>query len=295
MTEGALGPPPAPALILVAHGSRDPRAAATVEALAARVRASRANVDVAVAYLEHAQPRLHEALGTAYERGHREAVVAPLLLTAAYHSDIDLPRQLAAAGVAVTPESPVAPAGHATASSASAATTALLVVRQAPVLGPNPALLTALERRIHEAGIPPRDPRWGLVVAAAGSTDPDAQASVTAAAAQLHRRGWSAAVAGFAASAKPTVSEAVALLRTTGVSRVAIASYLLAPGRFSDALRTSGADVVSAPLGDAPEIAGLLIRRYDVAVRALGARRCRRGPRVRPEANSHPPYPMVHL
>jgi sirohydrochlorin ferrochelatase len=268
VTERAPGAPgaPASALIVVAHGSRDPRAAAAVEALAARIRANRTGVDTSVAYLEHARPRLREALTTGYERGHSEAVVVPLLLTAAYHSKIDLPRQLAAAGVAVTPTIHVG-SDHTPAGSAGTGGLRGLAVRQAPVLGPDPALLTALERRIHQVGVAPGDPRWGLVVAAAGSTEPDALRQVTTVAAHLRRRGWGTVMAGFAAAAKPSVPEAVALLRTSGVSRVAIASYLLTPGWFSEAVRSVGADVVSAPLGDTPEVAGLLLRRYDAAVR----------------------------
>lgn len=279
MTEVALAPrsAPVPALIVVAHGSRDPRAAATIEALAARVRASRTDVDVVVAYLDHAGPRLHEALATGYERGHREAVVVPLLLTAAYHSKVDLPRQLAAA-VATPPCGPsAAPAGAGSHG---------LAVRQAPVLGPDPAVLTALERRIHRAGSVPGDPRWGLVVAAAGSADPDALGQVAAVAAALRRRGWGRVVAGFAASARPSVPDAVALLRYGGVARVAIASYLLTPGRFSEALRSAGADVVSDPLADTPEVAGLVLRRYDAEVRG---ERCRPAGGARPSHRSTSP------
>jgi sirohydrochlorin ferrochelatase len=291
MIERVLGPQgaPGPALIVVAHGSRDPRAAATVDALAARVRTIRPGVDVMAAYLEHVRPRLHEVLATAYERGHRAAVVAPLLLTAAYHSRIDLPRQLASGGPAVMPdpgfrlglgdEAYITPPERAVGSVETAAPVRL-IVRQASVLGPHAALLNALERRIREAGIALRDPRWGLVVAAAGSTDPEAQASVTIAAAELCRRGWRAAVPGFAASANPSVPEAVASLRKSGISRVAIASYLLAPGQFSNALSSAGADVVTAPLGDAPEVAGLLLRRYDATARALAVGRCCRDQRV---------------
>lgn len=247
MTERCLGRPPA--LLVVAHGSRDPRAAATVEALAARLRARRTGVEVAVAYLQHARPAIREALSTAYERGHGEVVVVPLLLTAAYHSKIDLPRQLADAR------------------SAGSGPPLDAAVRLAPVLGPDSALLAALERGIQQAGVWPCDSRWGLVVAAAGSTDPGPVAAVISVADQLRRRGWGAVATGFAASAEPGVPEAVAQLRAAGVSRVAIASYLLTPGRFSEVLRSSGADVVSAPLADTPEVAGLVLRRYDAEVR----------------------------
>ena len=41
-----------------------------------------------------------------------------------------------------------------------------------------------------------------------------------------------------------------------------MASYLLAPGVFHDRLAASGAAWVSAPLGDHPAVAGLVIDRF---------------------------------
>jgi sirohydrochlorin ferrochelatase len=43
---------------------------------------------------------------------------------------------------------------------------------------------------------------------------------------------------------------------------VAVASYLLAPGVFQDRLRASGAAWVSAPLGDHPAVAALILERF---------------------------------
>jgi sirohydrochlorin ferrochelatase len=229
----------APALIVVGHGSSEPVAATAVEALAARLRAGRAGRDVTVGYLEHARPRLPEVLAATYARGHRRAVVVPLLLTAAYHSTVDLPGQLAAGR----------PRG--------------LAVRQAQVLGPDPALVTAVERRLRGAGVTSAGPRWGLVLAAAGSRDPSALRQVAAAAAGLRRRGWATVITGYAATAAPRVPEAVATLRGSGVARVAVATYLLTPGRFHESLRSAGADAVSDPLADTSEVADLVWRRYD--------------------------------
>jgi sirohydrochlorin ferrochelatase len=67
----------------------------------------------------------------------------------------------------------------------------------------------------------------------------------------------------FASAAAPTVGEAVAELRRRGAPRVAVASYLLFPGVFADRLAAAGADVTSAALGAAPEVARLVLARYD--------------------------------
>jgi hypothetical protein len=55
------------------------------------------------------------------------------------------------------------------------------------------------------------------------------------------------------------------LLRA-GAQRVAVATYLLAPGVFADQIRerslAAGASAVSAPLGAAPEVADVIVERY---------------------------------
>jgi sirohydrochlorin ferrochelatase len=73
--------------------------------------------------------------------------------------------------------------------------------------------------------------------------------------------------AAFASAAQPDVGTAVAQLRGPGRARVAVAAYLLFPGRFSSDLSRAGADVVSAPLADTPEVAELALLRYDAALR----------------------------
>ena len=51
--------------------------------------------------------------------------------------------------------------------------------------------------------------------------------------------------------------------------RVAVAPYLLAPGFLPDRIgadaAAAGADLVAAPLGDAPEVARVVLERYDAA------------------------------
>jgi sirohydrochlorin ferrochelatase len=232
-----------PALVAVAHGSRDPAAARAVAGLVDEVRRQQPGVEVVGCFLDHARPGLAETLVSL----DGPAVVVPLLLTAAYHSRVDIPAQLA--GTAAI---------------------------QADVLGPHPLLLAALERRLAEAGVAPGDPGAGVVLAAAGSTDPTAIEAVEGLARDWAARGWWAVRPAFASAAAPTVEEAVAALRAGGAPRVAVASYLLAPGRFAGRLADSGADVVSVPLGAAPEVARVVVERYDAARTAptsLSARR----------------------
>lgn len=222
------------ALVAVAHGSRDPAAARAAEDLLGAVRRARPDLDVVGAYLDHARPALDEALREL--RG--PAVVVPLLLGAAYHSRVDIPAAIAASGRPAV---------------------------QADVLGPDPALLGALEGRLAEAGVRPGDPGTAVVLAAAGSTDPTSVDGVRRLAAEWSARGWWEVAPAFASAAEPSVADTVTDLRRRGAPRVAVASYLLFPGLFADRLADAGADVTSAPLGAADEIVRLVLARYDAA------------------------------
>src|SRR5215210_255653 len=205
-------------LVAVAHGSRDPAAAAALPALVDEVRRQRPGLVVTGCNLDHARPSLPEAVRETRARTGRSPVVVPLLLTAAFHSRVDVPAQLAA----TDPDA-----------------------IQADVLGPDPLLLDALERRLEEAGIPRRDPATAVVLAAAGSADVEAQETVRRLAEHWAGRGWWAVEPAYASAAAPTVVDAVSGLRAQGAPRVAVASYLLAPGLFADRLRAGGADAVS--------------------------------------------------
>jgi sirohydrochlorin ferrochelatase len=241
-----------PALVAVAHGSKDPRAAATVDALLSLTRSQAAErglggLDVRAAFLDHAAPSLRQVLSG---MGHGACVVVPLLLTDAYHSKTDIPAQLASARPA-HPE---------------------LEIRYADTLGPHPLLLAALERRLAEAGSAGDRSATSVVLAAAGSSDPAANATIAALAARWQRSGgWHAVVPAYASAASPAPGDAVRELRVGDAdSRVIVATYLLAPGYFADKIRreclAAGASAVSGALGAAREVAEVIIDRYQAGV-----------------------------
>ncbi|UGQ15340.1 sirohydrochlorin chelatase [Yinghuangia sp. ASG 101] len=232
-------------MLAIAHGSRDARHAATVAALVARVRSARPGLRVEVAYLDHGAPSVPDALAALAADGIREAVAVPLLLSSAYHAKHDVPALLAIGRQL------------------------RLAVRTAPALGPHALLLDAHDRRLRALGVRPGDPSYGIVLAAAGSTDPQANADLTALARTWRRRGWGAVTVAFASAASPAVGDAVRDLRRTGLPRVAVATHTLAPGFLPDRIArqstASGADLVTAPLADTPELAALTLHRYDAA------------------------------
>jgi len=232
---------PDPVLVAVAHGSADPRASATIADLLAVVAGRAGVVDLRSAFLGHAPPSLPQVMST-IEPG-REVTVLPLLLTAAYHSKADIPRILAR-----FPR---------------------LRVSYGATLGPHPLLLQALERRLAEAdpGVCEVPARTAVVLAAAGSSDPEANATIARLAAQWQARtGWFAVRPAYASAAEPSPAAAVARLRRDGAPRVVVATYLLAPGLFADRIRQStlavGAAAVSPALGACAEVADVLLDRF---------------------------------
>lgn len=236
-----------PVLLVIAHGSRDPRHAATVHALTQRVRAARPGVRVITGYLDHCAPSVPQVIGRLAAEGVRDVVALPLLLTRAFHAKADIPAVLREA----TAHHP------------------RLAVHQADVLGPSPLLVSALERRLREAGLRPGDRRsTGIVLASAGSTDPEAIAVIDDIARRWRRTGWRAVRPAFASASLPRTEDAVRQLRAEGCARIAVAPYVVAPGFLPDRIArgAAGADLLADVLGDAPELASLLLRRYDAAL-----------------------------
>lgn len=219
---------------------------------------------VRTAYLGHSLPSVPAVLESlaadaAQSDVQRAVVVLPLLLTPAYHTDTDLPAILHEARVRL-PD---------------------LRLRYGQPLGPHRRLLRALERRLSEAdaGVRPAAPAdTAIVLAAAGSSRPNANAAVSRLAAQWRSaRGWRAVVPAYASAASPAPADAVAALLRSGAERVVVATYLLAAGFFADQVReqslAAGADAVSAPLGAAPEVADVILLRYLQAARGVAGRR----------------------
>ncbi|WP_413103715.1 sirohydrochlorin chelatase [Streptomyces sp. Inha503] len=238
----------APTLLIIAHGSRDPRHAATVDALRARVRSLRPGLRVEAAFLEFNAPRVPQVLARLAAEDATEVIALPLLLTRAFHAKTDIPAVLREA----TARHP------------------RLSVRQADVLGPSPLLVDALERRLYEAGLRPADrSSTGVVLASAGSTDPEAIAVIAEIAREWRHTGWCAVRPAFASASLPRTEDAVRALRADGVPRVAVAPYVIAPGRLPDRIahgaEAAGADLLAPVLGPAPELGRLLLTRYDEA------------------------------
>jgi sirohydrochlorin ferrochelatase len=222
-------------LVIVAHGTRDDAGAEVVAQLAEAVRRELPGVPVRSAFVDVRPPRVVTALDEVLPdaTSGEPAVVVPAFLGAGYHVRVDLPRQLADAGLT-----------HRT----------LLT----PLLGADPLLVAAAEDRLRRAGWRAGD---AVVLGAAGSRDERALVDVRAAAAALGVRLGTEVRVGYLASGEPKMPEIIASARADG-RRVAAVSWLLAPGLFQSRLEDSGADIVTDPLGVHPAVVRAVVCRY---------------------------------
>jgi sirohydrochlorin ferrochelatase len=227
-------------LVLTAHGSADPRSAASAHAVADTVRRMRRDVDVRVAFCEQNFPNLRDVLAAAG----RNAVVVPLLLADAYHARVDIPALIAESGSDAV---------------------------QADVLGEDDRLIAVLRQRLTHAGVSQLDPGVGVLVTAVGSSRPQANARTAMVADYLaqHTR-WTTTTA-FATGPRPSLAEAADVLRGRGATRLVIAPWFLAHGKITDRVAdyARAHDIpMAAPLGPHRLVADTVLDRFDQAVAA---------------------------
>jgi sirohydrochlorin cobaltochelatase len=84
-------PLPTQAVVLFAHGSRDPLWHKPMEAVAQAMRQAAPNVQVVCAYLELSTPDLHSACAALLACGVRKIRVVPMFLGVGKHAREDLP------------------------------------------------------------------------------------------------------------------------------------------------------------------------------------------------------------
>lgn len=237
----------APALVALAHGSRDPRSAETIQRLVAEVRGMRPDLRIEAAFLELSKPSFDTVVDKLVRAGYDEIVVVPLLLTEAYHAKVDVPAAIAAAEKRHDG----------------------LRIRASRILGLETAFLEVLDRRMREALKAARVRELdALVLAAAGSSDHLANQAVARLARLWGTRHRLPTVAAFASAAPPSTGEAVRQFRAEGRRHIAVGSMFLAPGtlpnRAAELALEAGAVAVSEPLGADTELARTVLARYAV-------------------------------
>ena len=219
-------------VVVATHGTRDSAGVAVARQLIDALRIRLPGRSVLLAFVDVLGPSVREVVAGAPG----PVTVIPAFLSSGYHVRTDVPREVTA--------------------------TNRRDVTVSVALGPHLLLVSAMADRLQAAGWRRGD---AVVLAAAGSSDPRAVADVRIAAHQLSGKVGSRVRVGFVATGAPRVAPLVAGLRAAEHSRVAVASWLLAPGLFHCRLASAGADVVAAPLGAHPEVVDRLAQLADTA------------------------------
>lgn len=228
-----------PALLACSHGTSSPAGSRAVATLVGAVASRRPELDVRGAFVDVQSPDVPASLAALDPA--RDVTIVPLLLSAGYHVHVDLAE--------------------------SAARAAPRSVAVAGALGPDVRLARILAARLEIAGLRPAD---RVVLAAAGSSDASAVADCERMGELLAEVLDRPVLVGFVSAARPRLADAVRAARAVsgpapGVllglrseghlspgGRVAVSTFLLAPGYFADlATRLAtdaGADLVSDPL-----------------------------------------------
>jgi sirohydrochlorin cobaltochelatase len=255
------------AVLLVGHGSREPRANDGFEALVEGYRRHLGGgpvAEVAHGYVELARPTLDEALAELARR-HTRVVVVPLFLFMVGHTKNDLPIALARARGA-------APGAE------------LIAARE---LGVHATLVELAYQRAAAAVAldAAAARRTAVVVVGRGSSDPDANAEFYKLARLVGEgRGFGWLVPCFIGITAPLLPEALELVGRCRPERVVVLPYLLFDGRLGDKVRAQVeefrarspwiAAAVAQTLGPDPRLFGVIDERVAQALEGRGQLPC---------------------
>lgn len=236
------------AVLLLSHGSRDPRAEYVVGELVSAV-AARSGLTVRSAYLDFTAPTAEVALRDLAAEGITSVRVVPLLFTPGYHLTHDVPFAVDASGVSEGMEVSIAPP-------------LLTVGRRERDL-----LLEALADRLVQAGVDGHVD--ALVLASAGSSSGMARLHIESLARDLAQAHGIPVMPAFASARAPSPAQALEALSDRGIQRPAVASLFVAPGRLTDSVVAACPDLpVADPLGVSPAFVELLVAQARVLSRA---------------------------
>ncbi|MFF2203190.1 sirohydrochlorin chelatase [Streptomyces sp. NPDC058145] len=247
-----------PALLIAGHGTRDEAGAEAFRDFVRELGRRHPELPVAGGFIELSPPPLGEAVAELVERGVRRFAAVPLMLVSAGHAKGDIPAALSREkerhpGVSYTYGRP---------------------------LGPHPALLNVLERRLEQAlaGTSAERSDVTVLLVGRGSTDPDANAEVHKAARLLWEgRGYAGVETAFVSLAAPDVPSGLDRCVRLGARRIVVLPYFLFTGILPDRVRRQTEDWAAARpelevrsadvIGPEPELLDLVMERYAEAVK----------------------------
>ncbi|MDP8947281.1 MAG: sirohydrochlorin chelatase [Actinomycetota bacterium] len=239
-----------PALLVVGHGSRDPRGAQEFHELLALLRARDAGLKVEGGFIELSRPPISECVERLVGAGAREISAVPLMLLAAGHAKDDIPATLVREKMS-HPE---------------------VNFHYGRALGIRPELLELMDERISAVVPEGERKKTAVLVVGRGSSDPDANSDLAKIARLFYEgRPYPMVETAFVSLAPPSVPEALERCERLGARRVVVFSYFLFTGVLEERIRErserfaaeSGLEVRYAGyFGPDARVADLVLERY---------------------------------
>ena len=244
-----------PALLVVGHGSRDPRGAREFHDLLGLVRRRNPSLTVEGGFIELSRPPISECVGRLAEQDARDVAAVPLMLLAAGHAKDDIPATLVR-------EKRNHPG---------------ITFHYGRALGIRPELLELIEERISSVVSETEKEETAVLLVGRGSSDPDANSDLTKIARLFYEgRPYPLVESAYVSMTPPGVAEGLERCRKLGAKHIAVFSYFLFTGILEERIRgqsesfaATNPDVevrYAGYFGPDSRVADLLVERYAEAV-----------------------------
>ena len=246
----------APALLLVGHGSRDPRGAREFHDLVSLVRRRNPSLTVEGGFIELSRPPISECVERLSRSGATSVAAIPLMLLAAGHAKDDIPATL----VREKMDHPKMSFDYGRA------------------LGIRPELLELMDERISAVLHEEEKEETAVLIVGRGSSDPDANSDLSKIARLLYEgRPYPVVESAYVSMTPPGVAEGLDRCLRLGAERVVVFSYFLFTGVLEERIREQSETFAEANpglevryagyFGPVERIADLVVERYKEALR----------------------------
>src|ERR687886_2119177 len=244
-----------PALLVVGHGSRDPRGAREFHELVALVREREPALAVEGGFIELSRPPISECVNRLAGGGARRIAAVPLMLLAAGHAKDDIPATL------VREKTRYPDVGF----------------KYGRALGIRPELLSLIDERI--SAVVPEEEKGesAVLLVGRGSSDPDANSDLCKISRLFYEgRPYPLVEAAYVSLTSPDVPAGLDRLKRLGARRIAVFSYFLFTGILEERIREQSARFAAETglgvayagyFGPHERVADLVSERYREAIK----------------------------
>ena len=245
-----------PALLVIGHGSRDPRGAREFHELVALVKERNPALAVEGGFIELSRPPISECVNRLAEGGARRIAAVPLMLLAAGHAKDDIPATLVREKMS-HPD---------------------IRFHYGRALGIRPELLSLMDERISAAVPEEEKEETAVLIVGRGSSDPDANSDLAKISRLFYEgRPYPMVETAYVSLTPPDVTTGLDRLRRLGAKKIAVFSYFLFTGVLEERIREQsarfaaenpGVEVAYAGyFGPHELVADLVLERYEEALR----------------------------